>query len=383
MSAGFRKIEVKSALQYLKVISKFYEAAANPDIWPEALQAVADATGSRGALLTTPVFIPGGLAHSAELKEAVHQFFDEAWYMRDERTSFVRNHHFRNGFFTDHTLFTDSQMDRSEYYEKFARKADVPWFAAGRLKGDLAADAVSISLQRSSAQGYFTQEEVAVLNQLLPHLEPSMMLASRIAEAKGRALMDGLQLARQPAVLLKPDGLVTFANARAEQILGQRLFIRQKRLICATSSVDTKLQTLILQACKAVSSNLDYERPLYPVTLPSSETESRLVITAAPIRRSGADVVAFSGVIVMISDTTFGVHIPEEMLQLVFDLTLREASVMARIGRGQNLRQIGEQLGIGLETVRHHLKSVFVKTGTGQQSELVSVCAKLHPVVGI
>jgi DNA-binding CsgD family transcriptional regulator len=365
-------------LQHLDAIEKFYEAAANPAMWSTALSAISTSVGCRGALLTTPVFIPGGLVHTDSLHEAVEQFFEQGWYKGDVRNSAVTDRHWKNGFFSDHSLFSDSQMEKSEYYEKFARPADVPWFAAGRLMGDLSTDAISISLQRGAKEGEFLPHELASLNSLLPRLQPSMALASSLAEIRGKSLVDGLQVVRRASILLRIGGNVAYMNQAAEACLGGRLFVRRQRLIAADASEDRKLQGLISQACKAGVGTLSEDQSLRPVVLNPTETAGRMVVTAAPLRRTGSDVVGFSGAILLITD--FGSHgkLAGDVLQSIFGLTKREADIMALLGQGLSVQQICDIIGSAKETVRHHIKSVFQKTGVTRQSELVVICQKME-----
>lgn len=368
-------------MELIDIIGKFYEAAANPDIWPDALEALSSAMGCRGALLTTPVFIPGGLVHSKSLLDAVGQFFDEGWYQHDVRNEAVKLRHFKNGFFSDHTLFSERELEKSEYYEKFARKAGVPWFAAGGLIGELGSDSVAISLQRTSKQGSFSLDEISTLNTLLPHLAPVMTMASRLAELKGRSMIDGLHLAKQAAVLLKMNGTVAYMNPAAEALIGTHITIRHSRLSTPNSLENRQLQALIDQACAAQARHMSGALELGPVVLNASETSAKLIVRAAPIRRSASDFVAFSGVILMISNLTPDIRLPTEILRQVFDLTRREAEVMSLIGEGQPIHQIGVTLGIATETVRYHVKSVFMKTGTTRQSELVGLCLRISAAV--
>ena len=56
-----------------------------------------------------------------------------------------------------------------------------------------------------------------------------------------------------------------------------------------------------------------------------------------------------------------------------FGLTPAEARLVLRIVAGDSLRSSAAALGIGYETARTTLKSVFHKTGTRRQAELVIV----------
>jgi DNA-binding CsgD family transcriptional regulator len=58
-------------------------------------------------------------------------------------------------------------------------------------------------------------------------------------------------------------------------------------------------------------------------------------------------------------------------LQATFDLTPAEARLVLRLVAGDSLKSSAKALGIGYETARTTLKSVFHKTGTCRQVELV------------
>jgi DNA-binding NarL/FixJ family response regulator len=63
-----------------------------------------------------------------------------------------------------------------------------------------------------------------------------------------------------------------------------------------------------------------------------------------------------------------------------FGLTARELEIVQAIASGDSNRDIALTLGISLHTVKHHLSSVFEKTGTGTRLEL-AVFAIKHGIV--
>jgi DNA-binding CsgD family transcriptional regulator len=58
-------------------------------------------------------------------------------------------------------------------------------------------------------------------------------------------------------------------------------------------------------------------------------------------------------------------------LQTRFDLTPAEARLVVHLVTGTSLKSSAKALGVSHETVRRQVKSVFRKTGTHRQSELV------------
>jgi DNA-binding CsgD family transcriptional regulator len=66
-----------------------------------------------------------------------------------------------------------------------------------------------------------------------------------------------------------------------------------------------------------------------------------------------------------------GQKIREEILQDRFDLTPAQARLVVHLVAGASLRSCAKALGVKYGTVRSSLKSVFQKTGTHRQAELV------------
>jgi len=59
-------------------------------------------------------------------------------------------------------------------------------------------------------------------------------------------------------------------------------------------------------------------------------------------------------------------------------LTERESETAMLLAGGLDLPTIAHRLQLGLGTVRNHLKSIFGKTGTRRQGELVALLGALQ-----
>jgi two-component system nitrate/nitrite response regulator NarL len=63
-----------------------------------------------------------------------------------------------------------------------------------------------------------------------------------------------------------------------------------------------------------------------------------------------------------------------------YKLTAREMEIVSAIADGQSNRQIAERLSISLQTVKHHLTSIFDKTGAANRLELALLAIREHVV---
>jgi DNA-binding CsgD family transcriptional regulator len=68
---------------------------------------------------------------------------------------------------------------------------------------------------------------------------------------------------------------------------------------------------------------------------------------------------------------------PANMLRRMFGLTQAEAEVAVGIACGQRITEIAAERGVKAETVRTHTKTVFGKTRTRSQAELVALLTRL------
>ena len=61
----------------------------------------------------------------------------------------------------------------------------------------------------------------------------------------------------------------------------------------------------------------------------------------------------------------------------MYPLSSREAAILRLIGSGLSNKNIGRELSIAPETVKSHVKSIFVKLATRTRAEAVSRAVKL------
>jgi DNA-binding CsgD family transcriptional regulator len=178
-----------------------------------------------------------------------------------------------------------------------------------------------------------------------------------------------LNILPQPALLLDLDGFIIGANAAADSLVNNDVRVRQRRLYIRDPEARHKLRLYVDQCDDA--SRL-FAPSVEPIIVPRQENLPFL-LRIWPIE-SGArwpsrDVRA------LVTLNALGPRPgpPAALLAKTFSLTPSEAKLACIIARGAGPDTAAGELNISRETARNQLKSIFAKTATHRQGELVAL----------
>jgi DNA-binding CsgD family transcriptional regulator len=85
----------------------------------------------------------------------------------------------------------------------------------------------------------------------------------------------------------------------------------------------------------------------------------------------------------VIHDPSEETYLRRDILSAMFSLTSSEARLLSALSRGQTLKQYGADSHVTQNTARTHLKSVFAKTKTSRQSDLIRLISGLTHSVSL
>jgi DNA-binding CsgD family transcriptional regulator len=175
-------------------------------------------------------------------------------------------------------------------------------------------------------------------------------------------------------VLLDADGFVVEANVAANSVFNTDIYLKDRRLVIRDADARAKLQSLINLLKNSAAPIAPVAEPIIvprkerlPVLLriwpfdgtgrwPSGEVRSLLTLNALGPKPGP----------------------PPEILAKTFGLTPSEARLACIIARGAGPDTAAQELKISRETARNQLKSIFSKTGTHRQSELVALLLQVQ-----
>ena len=356
------------------VVERFYEAAAQPDLWRAALDETAVALGAEGCLLLAGPKAPLASVWSESLDEGVQFGAREGWYERNPRVerglAVMRS---PQDVITDSRLFSPEELDRLPFHAEFVSRFDLRSFA-GLLLAPAGSSGVILSVERRTDQGPFEDCEVAALERIVPHLQRAGHLALLVADARSQGMLDAIETMNGAGLLLDGAGRIVRSNARADRHLGRGLSIAQGQLVASHRAANASLQSLIASAVQSGPAHEASGRGAIALPRPG---KAPLVVRAAPVVGSASDVFQRAKALVTIVDPSEHRELAEPLLRQAFGLSPAEARLAIELASGCDLQDIADRRGVEIGTVRTQLKAIFAKTSTHRQAELVALLGRM------
>ncbi len=369
------------------VISRIYDAAIAPELWPTALATLAEFMGSwavhymlwNGHENTMPFSASAGDLDVADMERAYGAYYgsiDPRRQLTLERPA--------GELIACHQHFDDNYVAKSEFYNDFL----IPFggrFVTGTRLIDGGAGTAIIGVHRNAGQGSFGNTDLAKLDCVVPHL----MRAAQIQQKLGNLLLreQSLESAldRVPwGICITDDtGKILALNAFARTVMqeGDGLGDRHGALSAVHHSDANELRRLIGEAGLTAAGKARHAGGSLSVMRGAERQPLRLLI--APHRGSEAvsGIGAKSSVIIFIMDPERNAQAPPQIYARLFGLTDAEAKLTAALASGRSLEECAAMLSKAKNTLRAQLQSVFNKTGTTRQSELVRLLAGIPPLL--
>jgi DNA-binding CsgD family transcriptional regulator len=353
-----------------RVEAAFAEAAVDPSLWTKALDVATAETQAFGAILL-PARGDGlpNVPYTASLTPATEAYFRDGWYLRDERYKGMPAL-LRKGVGDDFDVMSHEHMRRHPYYQEFLAPHGLRWYAGVRVSCE--EELWVLSIQRSIQQPPFSAEEKGRLVRLTHSLPTSIAIARLLGAASGSNALDAFELGQTAAVLINRHGRVIRPNQSAERILRGDIRICGGRIVAtdasATAALDRALHQLLFGHNRAGLAS--------PVKLPRMGQRPLLAYPGRLPAMMLNPIAACQAIVVLIDPDNRKLPQPA-ILRSAFDLTDAESRLAALLGSGDSLEDACDRLRIAKETGRNHLKSIFAKTGTHRQAELVIMFSSL------
>jgi len=193
------------------------------------------------------------------------------------------------------------------------------------------------------------------------------------ARGSGSSPTAALNAMRLPAIALDRDGFVADVNAAADAVFDNNIKIRDRRLFIRDPDARALLKDAIDQSKTPSWLNPSTVEPVIVPRTDKLPVIVRIWPFEGPSHPPGQDVHA------LLTLNALGPKPgpPAAILAKTFHLTPSEAKLACIIARGAPPDIAARELKISRETARNQLKSVFAKTDTHRQSELVALLMQI------
>jgi|GEM_PF-3009656 len=366
-------MENQLASKHHELIGMLYDAILCPDGWQAWLDMLVAATGSRSGLLVLQN------ADNLDIGYTVQTGFDlslRELYNREYREHDVwmrrLSHMARETVYPTRAMVPQKEFRHSIIYNEFCRPLDVE-HGAGAFLSTGGPWGMRFSLQRTRTQGEFSDTDIALLQQLVPHLRRSLLISRELSHARGN-LEASIEQLLVPCILLNDSQRIVAMNRGAHNLIECHpgIAVRQDRLMVMHPETAHRLNTLIRNCASGHSDDRLSDGGF--VKLPRKQ-RMPLVISVTAFRSDNqtgpwndSQTVAL-----LFYDPERKIFPSEQILLEIYGLTRAEARIATLLTAGYRIEEITGKLRVSENTVKCHLKAIFAKTGTHRQSEVVSL----------
>jgi DNA-binding CsgD family transcriptional regulator len=360
-----------------ELIAHLYDAAIDDALWSGTATRIAETLGSTSTVLK----LHGDDARVSLLEctdnlivPEREQAWADDWHRKDlwvERSVAYG----MSRIITDEDLVTREEQERSGFYQEWLRHLDIHHMLGAVFPAADGAIGV-LGIHRPREAGAYNAAERRKAALVLPHLQRALRLGQRFAAVSQAhaAALHALDRMDTGVLMVDGAGRVIQASSMAERLLRviEELAVVRGRLSLKTPALHDKLLALVRAAMDTARGRVAKLGGALSIPRPH---RMPLALEVAPLRPTVSALgEQRPAVLVFVRDPEAPIAVTR--LRELFGLTRTEGAVAAALGRGNSPEDIAAGMGIGLATVRSHLKRILAKTGTHRQAEAVALLAR-------
>jgi DNA-binding CsgD family transcriptional regulator/PAS domain-containing protein len=379
-----------SEQSFHRFIDLVYDAAENPERWRSLYHELQAALDVKSIHMLALDKRHGTLSYSDGANLPVH---GELAYMQryrfiDPRLPVILQRE-PGEWVHCHDILSEEEVARHPFYQEFLIPYDRRYMSGCKLADTPDATVVFVTLT-GQAEGPLSPDRQAFLERLMPHLRRAARIGIQNFVYSSQALVGHMLVnkLRQPVILMTPGGEVMHTNEAAHELLRSTRIVQVEggRLKLPRRQLEE-----LLRRCAELEQALKMGGE--EVERPPPNQASQFASLQLREEDGGESVYAFFTVLSPHTAMgTFGLRpvvmllfyhpqsapaIDSGLLYAVFGLTPAECRIATLLAEGLSLKQIAQVQGTQHETVRKQLRSIYQKTATNRQPELIRLLLHL------
>jgi DNA-binding CsgD family transcriptional regulator len=358
-----------SASRASDLLALIYSLPTDDTAWPKICDALAAITNAAGTIIR-PGHPDPDSPRSAALDDLQRAYFKGGWQKANFRNRGLALLP-RKGIFVDHDFITESEMEADPFYKELLAPHGIKWGAGVgfRVEGNwwLA------KILRSPEQGPFGENDQHKLSEIGRHLSRACEMSLLLKRNRAQGLVEGLFALNLGAIAIDSSGRVALMNRIAEGLLGKDIDVVRGYLSAADTAVNEAIEQL-------VGGLLDGSSAPENVVVPQPSGQYPLVLQACRIGGMHDAVLPSICGIIVITNPNRRAASNRDLMGETFGLSRSESAIVNQLVKGHSIVESANHMQLSRETIRSHLKSIFQKTGTHRQSELMMLVNRLASV---
>jgi DNA-binding CsgD family transcriptional regulator len=358
-----------------RVLANAYDLALGAASWSQLLSNLGESLGCHfvGAVATTPNRMTSQSLAVTGIDAVDHSNFLRTWHRRNVYG--VRRPIATSGTVVEaRSIVPKDELLKTEIYNAYL----APRGIEEALRIDILhqpTQSQAISLARRWSTNGFSADELAFAHAVAPHLQRAVTLKHRLRQTHllGESALAALDSLQSGCLLISATGVVVHANQTAEALLraADGIAAAGPGLCAASPTATARLHALLRRA----AANPPVAGAL---RLPRPSGQPPLSLIAMPLPRAHEILPrAAPSVLLHVSDPLAAQGVDAAVLMALFDFTVAEADLAARLSTGQSMIEVAKATGRSLPTLRTHLANLTGKTGTPRQVDLARLLARL------
>ena len=374
-----------SQAQFDRAVNLIYDTLDNRAAWRSVLECLHEAVGGRAIHMLAFDATHGALSYSdgAAMAPQIDLEYIQKYQFVDPRVGLMRTQ-WADEWLHCHEHFDEAFVAQDPFYQEFLLPHGARYLTACKLVENDEATVLLACLRRPS-EGPMPPAALAFLDGLRPHLQRAvrMGLAQFVYSAQalvGHALVDKL---RQPVILLTTNGDVVLANEAARCLLGSTSLVQvaDNRLVLPLAYRRAFLDQCAELEHQVRAGVVDTGKAFRSLHMSSGPGETPDVLYGfftmlVPERTMGSFGLR-PLVMLFFYHPSSAQEIDSDLLAAAFGLSHAECRVASLLADGLPLKSIADTLGVQYDTVRKQLVSIYQKTATNRQPELVRLLMNL------
>jgi DNA-binding NarL/FixJ family response regulator len=272
-------------------------------------------------------------------------------------------------------------MPYAEFVEtRIFKEYGKPQGLVDQLATTLEKSATSFSLfaiYRSEEQGLADQEMRQRMRLIVPHVRRAVLIGNvmDLNASEAAAFADTLGGLAAGVFLVDANARIVFANRAGRIVLdeGKILCEKNRALTAVDPQAGTTLRDVIALA-RDGDAAVGADGIAVPLSSPPEPWLAHILpLTTGARRQTGIAYAAVAAVFV--HQASLETPSSMETMSKLYRLTPSELRVLAAVSEVGGVAAVAEVVGISETTVKTHLQSLFAKTGTNRQTDLVKLVA--------